>query len=182
MPTSRREFRMQNRNCQRRDTYFVRNRLAGSARRPCCARTQSLRRAVRAPAPVAVPEIFCSHSLTKFRPLPLLFARFFRHRRRSQTSPFTQGSPKSVQANRAPLCKGIWHGAAVTEGLYPAAAVIQSVPQAHHTSYFFTITYYLTPPRLIGSAFSPAAAGAPAWRPSGRIPDSRSSGCISRGQ
>ena len=127
-------------------------------------------------------EIFCSLPLAKFRPLPLLFARFFRHRRRSQTSPFTQGSPKSVQANRAPLCKGSWHGAAVTEGLYPAAAVIQSVPQAHHTSYFFTITYYLTPPRLIGSAFSPAAAGAPASRPSGRTPDSRSSGCIFRGQ
>ena len=30
---------------------------------------------------------FCSHSLTKFRPLPLLFARCIRRWRRSQTSP-----------------------------------------------------------------------------------------------
>ena len=45
--------------------------------------------AVKAPSPcpVAVPEICCSPSFAKFRPRPLLFARFIRHRRRSQTSP-----------------------------------------------------------------------------------------------
>ena len=43
------------------------------------------------PPPVAVPEILSSHTLTEFRPLPLLFARCIRHRRRSQTSPLTQG-------------------------------------------------------------------------------------------
>lgn len=49
--------------------------------------------------PVAVPEIFCSLLLTKFRPLPLLFAPFLRHRRRSQTSPVAV--PKA-SANIAP--------------------------------------------------------------------------------
>jgi len=37
--------------------------------------------------PVAVPEIFCSLSLTKFRPLPLRSLRFFCHWQRSATSP-----------------------------------------------------------------------------------------------
>ena len=37
--------------------------------------------------PVAVPEIFCSLTLTRFRPLPLLIVRFICHRQRSQTSP-----------------------------------------------------------------------------------------------
>ena len=37
--------------------------------------------------PVAVPEIFCSLSLTKFRPLPLLMPRLICHRQRSATSP-----------------------------------------------------------------------------------------------
>ena len=42
--------------------------------------------------PVAVLEILCSHSLAEFRPLPLLFARCIRHRRRSQTSPSSEGA------------------------------------------------------------------------------------------
>ena len=52
--------------------------------------------------PVAVPEIFCSHTLTKFRPLPLLIARFIRHRRRSQTSPSVSLRLTGLAAARSP--------------------------------------------------------------------------------
>ena len=37
--------------------------------------------------PVAVPEILCSHLLTKFRPLPLLITRYICHGQHSWTSP-----------------------------------------------------------------------------------------------
>ena len=64
--------------------------------------------------PVAVPEIFCSLSLTKFRPLPLLMPRFFCHWQRSATSPLRYPSvrgdliilPQFGQVNF--LVFGVW--------------------------------------------------------------------------
>ena len=63
------------------------------------------------------PKSFARFSLAGFRPLPLLFARFFRHRRRSQTSPLRVPSiyvnslmggnddkQSSYQRGSAPLC------------------------------------------------------------------------------
>ena len=50
-----------------------------------CSSTQS-NSGGRFVCPVAVPEIFSSLLLAKFRPLPLRFARFLCHRQRSQAS------------------------------------------------------------------------------------------------
>ena len=53
----------------------------------------------RSTAPVAVPKISCSLTLTKFWPLPLLFARCICHRQRSQTSPSSEGALGADESN-----------------------------------------------------------------------------------
>ena len=55
------------------------------------------------------PKFSARCPLAKFRPLPLLFARFFRHRRRSQTSPLRYRCiALPIMPQLFPACKGFF--------------------------------------------------------------------------